>query len=305
MTIDGWLLGVPVTSSTVSQTVTVTDAVNATATYSPSITISSAAIYLQGVDSTTQLLNIPPAVSGSPYTHQLFSYGGSGSGQTFSITSGSLPPGLSLASSGLISGTPTSSGNASLAIKVIDSASNTMTANALISVSSNTSVSRPAYNSVSANGPFVRSGKLYDRYGHPFNMRGADRVHFNSDSWASNMNGALSGINACREFYGFGLSSLGENQTVAQMVTQINTEYLANNIYPIISVSLVPVSFTGSISGTTLTVTAMGRYQPQIPALLRWVQYYRPPRVAMLPPSLAGHLEVSGPIPYSSRRLFL
>jgi uncharacterized repeat protein (TIGR02543 family) len=60
------------------------------------------------------------------YSLSLSTSGGSG-GNTFALASGSLPPGLSLnTSSGVISGTPTSAGSSSLAIRVTDS--NTATA---------------------------------------------------------------------------------------------------------------------------------------------------------------------------------
>ena len=61
------------------------------------------------------------------YSLSLSTSGGSG-GNTFALASGSLPPGLSLnTSSGVISGTPTSAGSSSLAIRVTDSNTSTAT----------------------------------------------------------------------------------------------------------------------------------------------------------------------------------
>lgn len=64
---------------------------------------------------------IPPGTVNTPYSHQMSAYGGSGS-YTWSIWSGSLPAGLSLSSSGLISGTPTTVGYTLVYVRVTDTA---------------------------------------------------------------------------------------------------------------------------------------------------------------------------------------
>jgi hypothetical protein len=63
---------------------------------------------------------LPNAVASSPYTQPLTAAGGT-PGYTWSFASGSLPPGLTLASSGTISGTPTSTGSTNFTLKAIDS----------------------------------------------------------------------------------------------------------------------------------------------------------------------------------------
>lgn len=69
---------------------------------------------------------IPAGFEDTPYSHQLSGYGGSGS-YTWSIWSGSLPPGLSLSSSGLISGTPTTAGYALVYIRMTDATNSSCT----------------------------------------------------------------------------------------------------------------------------------------------------------------------------------
>ena len=64
---------------------------------------------------------IPPGYVSTPYSHQLSVYGGTGP-YTWSIWSGSLPTGLSLSSSGLISGTPTTAEYTLVYIRVSDNA---------------------------------------------------------------------------------------------------------------------------------------------------------------------------------------
>jgi len=70
----------------------------------------------------------PPGMGtvGTAYTQTLNATGGT-SPYTFAITSGSLPPGLSLSSSGVISGTPTATGVYTFSFQATDSASATAT----------------------------------------------------------------------------------------------------------------------------------------------------------------------------------
>ncbi|WP_297618390.1 Ig-like domain repeat protein [Nocardioides sp.] len=60
---------------------------------------------------------------GSAYSVALAAAGGSGGPYTFSLQSGSLPPGLTLSGAGMITGTPTTAGSVVFTIKVTDSAS--------------------------------------------------------------------------------------------------------------------------------------------------------------------------------------
>ena len=69
---------------------------------------------------------IPPGFVSTPYSHQMSAYGGSGS-YTWSIWSGSLPSGLSLSSSGLISGTPTTEEYTLVYIRITDTTNSSCT----------------------------------------------------------------------------------------------------------------------------------------------------------------------------------
>lgn len=108
----GVLSGTPTTAGTYSFSVTATDASTATATnaytltIAPTLTLSPAGPALPG------------AVPGIAYSQQFSTSGGTS--YTYSLTGGSLPPGLSLSASGLLSGTPTTSGNYSFTVKVTD-----------------------------------------------------------------------------------------------------------------------------------------------------------------------------------------
>lgn len=71
-------------------------------------------ISVTGIIDTTPLT---AAQQGVAYSHQFNATGGSGS-YAFGVVSGSLPPGLTLTSGGLLSGTPTLAGNYSFEIGV-------------------------------------------------------------------------------------------------------------------------------------------------------------------------------------------
>ncbi|MDX2033142.1 MAG: putative Ig domain-containing protein [Blastocatellia bacterium] len=62
---------------------------------------------------------LPNGIPGAPYSQTIFASGGA-SPYNFSVLLGSLPPGLSLSSSGTISGTPTSSGTWGFTLRVGD-----------------------------------------------------------------------------------------------------------------------------------------------------------------------------------------
>jgi hypothetical protein len=76
---------------------------------------------------------LPAATLGSAYSQTLTATGGSPP-YTWSVTSGALPAGLTLASVGMISGTPTAAGSFSFAVQVKDSAAATASATLSLTV---------------------------------------------------------------------------------------------------------------------------------------------------------------------------
>ena len=92
--------------------------------------------FLKTVDSNPVLAIAPPTLPTGrvnvSYTSPAFTAtGGSGSGYTFTVASGSLSPLTIGASTGIITGTPTTSGTLQFAIKVTDSHGNTITTSTL------------------------------------------------------------------------------------------------------------------------------------------------------------------------------
>jgi hypothetical protein len=108
----GTIQGTPTASGTANFTVQVSDAASGVASRAFSIQINAPPITI----STTTL---PGGNIGTSYTGTIQASGGAGT-LNYSVTSGSLPAGLSLGASGVISGTPTTSGVASFTVTVSD-----------------------------------------------------------------------------------------------------------------------------------------------------------------------------------------
>ncbi len=111
------IVGKPTANGVSTFTVSLTDSIGETATsQSLQIVISTLAI--------TTTSPLPPATfttPGTPYSQQFAATGGT-SPYTWTVASGStLPAGLTLSSSGLLSGSPTAQGNFSFGITVTDS----------------------------------------------------------------------------------------------------------------------------------------------------------------------------------------
>jgi len=96
--------------------------------------------------------SLPNAMQNAAYTAQTITAGGGSTPYTFAITSGSLPSGMSLSSSGTLSGTPSVSGSFPITVQATDahaftgSRSYTLTVNALTAPGAPTAVSATAGN---------------------------------------------------------------------------------------------------------------------------------------------------------------
>lgn len=107
----GVISGTPTATGTTSFTVTATDSLSATGSWSYTLTI---------VTLTVTPATLPNASKDSAYSETLTASGGAAP-YTFTLTSGTLPGGLTLSSSGLISGTPTDLGSSTFTVTVTDS----------------------------------------------------------------------------------------------------------------------------------------------------------------------------------------
>ncbi len=140
----GGISGTPSATGTSDFTAKVTDSAAATATAALSITINTAL----AITTTT----LPAGSIGTVYSATVSATGGA-QPYTWSLTSGTLPAGLSLGSaSGVISGTPTTTGTSDFTVTATDSESPAVQVNAALSIVIN-SASCP--NNSSLNGHYA------------------------------------------------------------------------------------------------------------------------------------------------------
>src|ERR1700722_3744842 len=109
----GLLHGTPTAVSSTTLTFRVKDSAGHTASAKLLLKIDPALVI--------KPVTVPEAYVGSPYSVTFTATGGSGTGFSWSVASGTLPGGLALSSTGKISGQPTKAGSSAVSIEVKDS----------------------------------------------------------------------------------------------------------------------------------------------------------------------------------------
>lgn len=125
----GVVAGASPTAGTATFTATVTDSASHTASATLSVTVYNAL--------TVTTTSLPAAYTGTAYSQTLVAAGGTGTGYTWSVTAGAsslAAVNLAVSSTGVISGTPASTGVASFTVQVTDSGNNTAAASFTINV---------------------------------------------------------------------------------------------------------------------------------------------------------------------------
>jgi Putative Ig domain len=147
---SGVISGTPTAAGNSSFTVQVKDAKNNTATQALNISIAAAA-----QPPTVTTTSLPGGTVNNTYSATVSASGGT-TPYTWSITAGALPAGLTLtASSGAISGSPTTSGNSSFTVQVKDAKNNTATQALNISIAA--AAQPPTVTTTSLSGGTVNS----------------------------------------------------------------------------------------------------------------------------------------------------
>ena len=154
---NGTLSGTPTVVGTFPITVTVTDANGCTGT-GPTYNLT---ITCQTITVTAPAVNT--GVAGSPFS-QTFTQSGAIGSATFSLVAGVLPSGLSLATNGVLSGTPLQTGTFSITVKVTDSNGCTGTTNYTLTIVCQT---------ITVTNPGVSSGVAGSPFGQTFTQSGA------------------------------------------------------------------------------------------------------------------------------------
>lgn len=132
---DGVLSGTPTATGTFTFTVQITDANSQTATQATSLTVSP------GVSTT---FAAPPGGEVNvAYTDTLTATGGT-TPYTWSVNAGSLPPGITLTSGGVLTGTPTTAGSYSFSVNVTDQNNGIATTSITMTIAAAPSLSFPA-----------------------------------------------------------------------------------------------------------------------------------------------------------------
>ncbi len=127
-TSTGAITGTPTDAGALAFTLRCTDSTNNYDDQALTITInaatSSEVVIMEPIDSTDPDVSslLDDAVVGTAYSHTLTAMGGT-SPYTWLLQAGILPPGLTLSSAGVISGTPTTSGTYEFTIRCTDSTS--------------------------------------------------------------------------------------------------------------------------------------------------------------------------------------
>jgi hypothetical protein len=121
LTSAGTLSGTPTAAGTYNFTVTATDSGGNMGLRAYSLVVQPGAVL------TVAPPTLPNATEDSPYSQTITASGGTGTGYSFAVTAGSLPPGLTLASSGALTGTPPTPGTYTFTVTATDSAGNTGT----------------------------------------------------------------------------------------------------------------------------------------------------------------------------------
>ena len=138
----GVLSGTPTVTGNATFTAQVTDSESHTATASLTVSVYSAL--------TISTTNLPAGTVGTGYSQTLAAGGGTGIGYTWTATGSNLSThGLSLSTTGVISGTPTNPGTASFTPTVTDSGNNTATASAPLTIFIYAALSLPNTNPAS------------------------------------------------------------------------------------------------------------------------------------------------------------
>jgi Putative Ig domain/Cohesin domain len=147
---NGVISGTPTTAGgPISVAIQVTDSTGATATESMSLTINLALNIITS--------SLPTWTAGMVYSQTLVSTGGTAP-YTWTIVSGTLPPGLSFASSGIVSGVPTTAGGpTTVTYKITDNTSATATKSLSITINTALNVTSSSLPAWTINKPYSQT----------------------------------------------------------------------------------------------------------------------------------------------------
>jgi hypothetical protein len=110
---------------------------------------------IEGAVLSVDAASIKPAMKDNAFSQKLTASGGSGAGQQWSVTGGSLPAGVTLAQDGTLSGTPTAAGTFTATVQVTDSGGGTASKQVTIVVADALAPALPAVRVSEVGIPFA------------------------------------------------------------------------------------------------------------------------------------------------------
>jgi len=234
----GVIAGNPSATGTATFTVTVADAENPAQTKSVSLTLVVAPAELAITTSA-----LPSGTQGTKYSQPLHASGGTAP-YTWSITSGALPAGLSLApATGMISGTPSVSGNFSFGVTVNDAGSPSQGASTTLSLSLVAAGAPLAITSTS-----LPTGVLDQTYTATLNATGGAAPYI----WAITNNALPPGLSLNASGVIAGKPTASSTTSVTFQVTDSSSPAQTATVTITLLVSPVPLTInTSSLSGAT------------------------------------------------------
>jgi hypothetical protein len=243
----GAITGTPSAAGSFNFSVKAADAFGDSATVNLSITVKFPVL-------TVTPATLPVGYNGSAYpSTTLAATGGSGTGYTWTLASGSsLPAGLSLSTAGVVTGTPTATATTSFTAMVTDSASNTASGTFSITVKAGVSIT---------TGATLPTAYVGSNYSMTFTATGGTATGF---TWTVTTGstlpagltlssaGVLSGQPTTQGTFGFNLTVTDSASNTASATFSVTV----NPAVTITSPTTLPGGYQGAVyPGATLTAT--------------------------------------------------
>jgi uncharacterized repeat protein (TIGR01451 family) len=237
----GLLAGTPTTAGTYSFTVKVTDNSGLTSTEAATVTI---------IPGPSMTFAAPPGGwTNTVYGYTLTASGGT-SPLTWSVSSGSLPAGISLSPSGNLSGTPTATGTSSFTVKVTDANGQSATQATSITIAAGVSITSAAPQAAAVN----------SAYSYTFTATGGTTPY----TWSVNAGtvppgltlsaaGVLSGTPTTTGSYPFTVNVIDANKGVATASITLVVTAALTLTFPAPPSGTVGVAYTDTFTATNGT----------------------------------------------------
>ncbi|WP_165798896.1 putative Ig domain-containing protein [Shimia abyssi] len=236
---DGTLSGTPTQVGSFPITVGVTDAQNNDGSRDYTLVVDS----IDSLEIAPSVL--PDATYGTSYSQQLTATGGSGA-LTFALSGGALPTGIQIGTDGLISGTPTQTGDFQIEVTVTDSQGNSGVKDYTITVSPDPSL-------IVVNPASIPAGTFGMAYSQIFSATGGSGAYSYSVSdgelptgLSLNSNGTLSGVPAVVGTFNFTIGVQDEQRNEGSREYELL-------IAPTTGLSLQPSELADGVNGQSYT----------------------------------------------------